>query len=117
VRAVYADQLGVELPEHSDVSIDDLMAIARRMAVERCKWNEVPYPQQFDVVLMTRIAGRRAPTHVGVMLNETLLMHSERGTACVIVPLSLPTIRNRIMGFYRYAAGAFGPDRLSGNAS
>ena len=103
VRRVYAERLGVALPEYGEISSADLIAVAKAMrtgaAAER--WRAVAEPRELDVVLMSA-HGHAAVAHVGVMVNAGGLLHAERATASVVVPLNHFSVRTRIRGFRRW---------------
>ena len=111
VRAVYRDRLGVELPEYSDVSPYSLIQIARALKrVSRELYSEVPLDavKPFDIVVMWgRFEDKkgqlhRAPLHVGVMITPTQLLHIERKTFSIAVPINHQSIRHRIVTAWRY---------------
>lgn len=100
VRRVYADQLGIELPEYGEVDAGELVAVARSMARGKEAWALVSDPRPFDVALMR---GRSAVWHVGVMTDRAHVLHTERATGAVRVPITAPSVRGRIMEYRRYA--------------
>lgn len=106
VRRVYADHLGVDLPEYGEVSAHDLVRVARRMTAgaDTGPWRKVGVPEPLDVVLMRSARGGAAICHVGVMVDQTTVLHAEETTGVVLVPLTHFTVRHRIAGFRRYAA-------------
>ena len=103
VRAVYAEQLGIELPSYGEISARDLGRIARTIAARSDDgWRIVGSPFDFDVALM-RAAGRtRAVVHVGVMIDGTRMLHTEAATGAVVVPLTHVSVAGRITGFRRW---------------
>lgn len=104
VRRVYADRLGVDLPEYGEISAHDLVRVARAMrAGQNEGWRAVDRPQALDVVLMRSGRGGRAVVHVGVMVDGARVLHVEEQTAAAVVPLRHPTIAGRIAGFRRLA--------------
>lgn len=106
VAQVYADQRGVVLPTYGEISASDLMRVAREIerGQARESWRSVDAPEPFDVVLMRSARGGRAICHVGVAVAHDLMLHTELGTAAVVVPLDHLTVRGRIAGYRRYAA-------------
>ena len=60
-------------------------------------------PREFDVVLL-RLYNRRWIGHVGLMVDGRRMLHTERASAAVVVPLNHYTVRDRIAGFRRFAA-------------
>lgn len=82
-------------------------------------WKPIPDEEvrPFDLVLMSGIfkdgdSVRRAPVHVGVLVDDGLVLHIEEGrnAECVAykpIPGRTihPVLRNRIVGFYRPVEG------------
>ncbi|PWE32785.1 hypothetical protein DDZ14_08545 [Maritimibacter sp. 55A14] len=127
VRVIFGDELGVRLPEFGDASARYMAACARlrlrqgssaelraaQAAVAQeiaagqgaeC-WTDVAAPRAFDVALMTAGADNRV-RHVGVMIDEARLIHSEAGAGACLVGLTDPVIRHRLRGFRRHEACA-----------
>lgn len=104
VRAIYADQLGHDLPTYGDISSADLIRVARAMAGGQDRWAVVDDPQPFDVALMSSGRGGRAAVHVGVAVDPIRIIHTEKATGAVIVPVEHLSIRGRILGWRRYCA-------------
>lgn len=125
VREVYRDRLGIELPEHGELSAQYVAAvemlraglvshsdmIAARRAVMTAfdagqaseSWVKVEAPQQFDVVLMGGPhADRQRVMHVGVAVDGLRVLHIERATGSVVVPLAHPSVAGRIIGYRRH---------------
>lgn len=104
VRLVFAAERGIELPSYGEISAGDLMALARAFTAgaEGAHWMQVTLPQEFDVVLMRSGHGHRGVVHVGVIAGPGRLLHVERTTASVIVPLSHLSVAGRITGYRRY---------------
>lgn len=103
VRLVYADRLGVVLPSYGEVSHEKLIEVARTMhtgAAQEC-WQPVTDPQELDVCLLR---GRSAVWHVGVMTDPRHVLHTERATDAVRVPIDSIHIRGRVQGFRRYVS-------------
>ena len=103
VRRVYADRLGVELPEHGDVAPDDLrrVALAMTRGAEAETWAAPAAPRPLDVVLMRHPTAARIG-HVGVMVDAARVLHVEAATASVVVPVWHWSVRSRIGGFRRW---------------
>lgn len=112
VRRVYANERGITLPAYGEISASDIVAMARSVQSETVLgglWAPVApkQEQEFDVGVMLAwldIDGvrRRYPVHVGVITAERTILHVERATAAVCVPLSHPSIRFRYSGAFRY---------------
>lgn len=113
VRLVHMRERGVLLPLHCEIEGADLRAVARAMQAGSAgaagsPWQQVEDPARFDVVLMFGAArgpgGTRIPVHCGVMVDERQMLHIERDSDAVIVPLDHPTVVRRIMGAWRHVA-------------
>ena len=105
VRLVLKEQCGIDVPSYGEIAAKELMRVARQMARDSdgdC-WRLVHAPDTFDVVLMTapKVRGR-VPAHVGVMVDPARVLHIEEATDSVIVPLTHPAIRNRVLGFRKH---------------
>lgn len=115
VRRIYSE-LGIDLPEYSEVTADHPIAVARAVRDgQRLPWCRVDKPRPYDVVLMTGLSAMTAklPIHVGIVVPGNAMLHTSAATqASVIVPLSSLTVRSRIMGFYRHERLAADPGRL-----
>jgi len=108
VWLVYRDCLGIELHRDDTVTSADLRAFATllRRGASSTPWAEVADRHDYDVMLLSSLFTengrlRRLPAHVGVVAGDHLL-HVERGANAVCVPMSHPSIRNRILGCYRH---------------
>lgn len=125
VREVYRDRLGVDLPEHGDLSAryvaateglrsgtftPDQAAAARRAVMQAFddgqateSWIPVSRAQAFDVVLMGGPHAHRARVmHVGVAVDSVRVLHIEKATGSVVVPLAHPSVAGRIIGYRRH---------------
>lgn len=101
VRRIYADQLGVDLPEHAHLAPGQHRAVIEAMQQEAAGWAEADGSRAFDVVLMRR---HRLPLHVGLITRPGWVLHTERETDAVHEPLRAPSIAGRIVGFRRLPA-------------
>lgn len=103
VMMVYRDQLGIELPTYGAVNGQELARIAKVIASageDPEQWLPVEgAPKAFDVCIMQWF-GKREVGHVGVMIDEKTLLHTEDHTGPMIVPVSHEFIKKRIR-FYR----------------
>jgi len=125
VREVYRDRLGIDLPEHGDVSAEYVaateairfgqgstaqLAAARRAVMDAFtvgqaaeSWVKVDQPQQFDVVLMGGPhSDRHRVMHVGVAVDSGRVLHIEKATGSVVAPLAHPSVAGRIIGYRRH---------------
>jgi cell wall-associated NlpC family hydrolase len=101
VRLVYAELLGVALPDfdagYADTSDGD--AIAALCRAERRRWREVDEARPLDVILL-RLQGR--PWHVGLVAGAGKMLHALRGIDAAIEDYTRPLWARRIEGFYRW---------------
>jgi cell wall-associated NlpC family hydrolase len=105
VRRIYAEQLGIDLPEYGEIGARDLVRVAREMShqKDRGPWHEPLRPGVHDVVLMRSARGGRAVCHVGIIADVARVLHAEEDTGSVLVPISHHTVRGRIVGYRRHA--------------
>lgn len=105
VRLVLFEQAGVHVPAYGDVAAGELLRIARMIesASSVPPWIEVKTSKAFDVVKMRGENGR-AETHVGIMVNNTHMLHVEEASDAAIVPLDHLSVSSRVIGFYRHEA-------------
>lgn len=105
VRLVLSRQAGVEVPKYGPVDGRELLAA---FAGEKRggTWAVVNGARTvFDVVSMThRENGRPIECHCGIMVSRRHLLHIEKHTAAIVVPVSDQTVCHRIVGTYRHRA-------------
>lgn len=101
VRLVYADRLGVMLPEYGEIPADDLVRISRAMHAPEYPWQEAAQPKELDVA---RMRGRSRVWHVAVLTDPGHVLHTEQATGAVRVRVDDPAIAGRIMDYWRYSA-------------
>jgi cell wall-associated NlpC family hydrolase len=99
VRRVYRDHLGIDLPEYGEISDTDLLAVHRKMKAEAELWITPPDSRPFDVALM---ATKRGVSHVGIVTRPLWVLHTEKGSNAVHVPVSHLSLRSRIVGYRRW---------------
>lgn len=100
----YRDVAGITIPSYSDMPGSNDADISSRDALisaESAGWIRTESPSKHDVVLL-RTGGHT--THVGVMVDERHILHSEGpdGAYPVVEALTSPRIARRISGFYRH---------------
>lgn len=116
VCEVYRDRLGIDLPAYGDVSAAYVAAVhgqradllIARQAVARAfaegqsgaSWRVATTPVEFDVVLMG--GPRERVTHVGVAIGPDRVLHIEKATGSVVVPMRHASVAGRIIGFRRH---------------
>lgn len=116
VAACFLRERGIALPAYgavaSAMSPEAFRTIIREKQLP--EWEEIPpgSEQAFDVVLMRgiiEVEGRKAsrPTHVGLVVRPSRLLHIERGTGASVVDYRRhPSIKCRVISFHRYRASA-----------
>lgn len=104
VRAVYADRLGLALPEHGGIAPEDVGRIGPLMARPPEVWRIVAAPRALDVMVASARPGSRVPCHVGVMVDARRVLHVARGTNAAVMPVDHPFLQGRILCFRRHEA-------------
>jgi cell wall-associated NlpC family hydrolase len=103
VRLVLKTECQIDVPSYGEISADDLSAIAREVAGEILKepWHPTINPQMFDVAVMHRHV---APVHVGIIVaaNPLRMLHVERATHVVFIPVMHATIVQRRLSYFRH---------------
>jgi cell wall-associated NlpC family hydrolase len=109
-RLAVQDRTGISLPLWDTIDPRDGRAVARTLTGERCgeDWLPVDDPRDGDLVLLrgAYAAGdgqlRGGPVHVGCFVAPAAVLHVEEGIDAVIVPVTHPSVRQRILGYYRH---------------
>ncbi len=106
VRLVLKAERQIELPDYADISAEDAIRVSNALgapSTEAVPWAEVAAPdlRPFDVVVMLRRRSRE-PGHVGILTDARHVLHIEKVTRSVVVPLSHFSISSRIIGFRRH---------------
>lgn len=98
VIMLHQERFGVALPD----PYCTITAAIRRDIVRqtRALYDEVSSPREGDV-LHLRVRGM--PLHVGYVVDECTMLHSERDVGSVAEPWNGTKWRNRVIGIYRYA--------------
>lgn len=114
VRMVYAEKLGITLPDFSEIEAFDARRVSRAIAEQVATTSWVPVmtgaEREFDVAVMRgpifSESGQAfgVPRHVGIITDDRRVLHIEKGIDAVCVPLASQSVRNRIMRVYRYHA-------------
>lgn len=110
VRLVYAERLSINLPDFPEIRANDWRKVARAIAdaVDTDEWLPVinGAEKDYDVVVMRGHSdGARAlsiRSHVGIVAPGACLLHVEDGTDVVVPKLNSVTVKDRIVGIYRY---------------
>lgn len=109
VRLVLLTECKIELPLYGETSADDLRAAGKQIGSNALikPWLSVVGDRRtFDAILMSaRLSdGGSFPGHVGIMTSPTHLLHVERATDAVNIPIDHPSVRQRIIGAFRHEA-------------
>ncbi len=102
VRLVFLTEHRIELPTYAEISAANVVAISHKMAdaADLDPWLPVARgPRAFDVV---RMRTGRDYRHVGIMVDDVNVLHVEKSTAAVCVPIDHPSIRFRLAGTFRH---------------
>lgn len=106
VVRVYQEQLRIQLPTYGEISAENLIAVARQMRRDSSlyPWFPVLGPtKEFDVATMVPRDGGQDITHVGIVVGNTHILHTEEAAACVCVPKSDSSIKYRLREYKRHA--------------
>lgn len=103
VCLVFRNEFNIGLPTYEGQYRNEcdgrrIARLHRREAILR--WRPVERPQLGDV-LSLRTLGR--PWHVGLVLDQNLMLHTDKGIDATIEKYSGPGWRHRVLGCYRYA--------------
>jgi lipoprotein Spr len=105
VRLVLKNECDIDVPSYGDISAHDLSKVAREVALATMvePWYPTTKVQPFDVAVMHR---HIAPVHVGIIvaLNPDRMLHIERATHSVFVPINHVTVKHRQIKYYRHRA-------------
>lgn len=102
VRLVLKTECQIEVPSYGEISAEELSAVAHEVASECAKepWHPVADRiMMFDVAVMHR---RKSPVHVGIMTDQDHVLHIERLTHSVYLPVTHPSISFRNVNYYRH---------------
>lgn len=111
VRLVMLERGGVLLPSYGEIAASERARVARRMTKDSDggPWRPVDAPQALDVVVMfadTEVGGKphRLRGHVGIMVDERHVLHTEEETGPEILPLDGRTLKHRVACIRRHEA-------------
>ena len=91
LRSIYAQEYGIDIGPVGD----------QRQKMRDRDWGEVSFPREGDVILFKTDKLKR---HVGVILNEDLMIHNEQGSNSCIESYTSPLWRNRLVCIYRHVS-------------
>ena len=104
-RLFSKNELGVELPDHSQLYSDASITSDAQQAFETWEdtlassWIEVTEPQVGDVVIFNF---HGAPTHCGLYLGDNNCLHASEGTGSYIAQLYGSPWERRLKGIMRW---------------
>ncbi|MBW5802054.1 C40 family peptidase [Halomonas elongata] len=101
LRRVYAERLGIALPEHAGYSATLTPATAAMIRAGLVDWQPVSEPEPWDAVLLL-VDGR--PNHIGLVLGDGWMLHTTRHKDACIESYRAPQWRDRIEGFYKWSS-------------
>ena len=109
VRLVMAERGDLALPAFDTIGSMDGAAVRDAIGREETSWLDVDPRdlQAFDVAVMRahyQLGGawRGTDMHLGIMVSPTQLLHIEPETGSVCVPISHPSVSERIRRFKRH---------------
>ena len=104
LRLIYRERLGIDLTAYAETPATSLRDVARLIRRHRTEWRRVETPQLFDAVIMRVIGGEHSglDAHVGMAIDGSRLLHTEKLTGPRVEPIDAPTMKNRIVEFRRH---------------
>lgn len=101
VKLVLEHECSIIVPSYGEISATELLKVASMVAdeVQKEPWHPTISAQTFDVAVMHK---RRAPVHVGVMVDKTHVLHIERKINAVLIDIKHPTILFRSISYFRH---------------
>ncbi|MBB6011869.1 cell wall-associated NlpC family hydrolase [Aquamicrobium lusatiense] len=105
LRLVYAGELGIGLPDHSNGYADtsDRPAVAGLIEAGLADWMPVAAGRErpLDAILI-----RQAPWHVGIVVRRGLMLHMPENQSSCIEPYDTGRWSRRVEGIYRHRSAA-----------
>jgi cell wall-associated NlpC family hydrolase len=98
VRLVYAEVLGVDLPDYP-ISAFDAEAAAAEFPKHVDEYQRVRTPQPLDIVLISVNHGHL--DHVGIYGGHGKFLHTTLRTGSVVARVVSPMWKTKVRGFYR----------------
>lgn len=102
-RLVYSEVLGIDLPSYAEAyaSVTEQAEISCLLAARtRSPWMRTETIRTFDLLLFRR---GRADTHIGVAVDDRIMLHMASGDHAKIESLSAPRWAPRLVAAYRHA--------------
>lgn len=101
LRLVYADRLGIALPEHTGYTATLTPTTTAMIQAGLVDWTPVADPEPWDVVLIL-VDGE--PNHIGLVIGGGHMLHTTNRTDACIESYQRPRWRARVEGFYRWSS-------------
>jgi len=103
VRLFLKDDCGLDLAalDGDYATARDVQAVRELADREKARWIPIK-PQNAQKGDVVELSLSRADYHVGVMINEKMVLHIEHGSWPVIALLGGKRIRGRLRGIFRY---------------
>jgi len=102
IYLVYRDLLNITLETYEGIPATNLREVSRLIALHKLTWERVEVPQKFDVVILKTQASESLVSHVGVMISNTHLLHTEDRIGARIVKVTDPFMEKRIIEYRRH---------------
>lgn len=103
-RQCMRERFNIELPEHPEISIVDMRALARlikQKQLDKKTWISVTEPKEGDCIIMSSVVN--VFNHVGYYLGNGLVLHSTLRSNTGVTKLSnLDRVGYREYKIYRY---------------
>lgn len=104
VHFAFSRELGIDLPDHAGVHPKEIREVSTRMApaANAATWSPVEAPRAFDVALMSHAVHSKLPTHIGIMVSASKVLHIWRATDACVMELGDHRLSRRVLGFFRH---------------
>ena len=99
IRMVYADHLGIALPEYAGIVMGPAVNDLIEGLLESMQWVEAVVPEPYDVILLRD--GRRL--HIGMVVDTDQMLHTVENKNACLERFTRPYWAPSIIGFYQYA--------------
>ena len=101
VETIYRNEFNIILPLYPHLDTVEMDITAKAIIKGKGDWIPLDKPEPGSVILL-KIGGY--PIHIGLVVNETEMLHSLKGHDSVIESFTGMKWNKRIDGFYRYEA-------------
>lgn len=103
VRLIYKEIFLIDMPSYIDSykNTDDSTSIGPLVTEKRDSWNVISFGlEKIGDIIIIRMMGQ--PMHMGLVLEENLFLHIEKGINSVVENYKTPKWSKRVIGFYRH---------------